>query len=103
MVYRMRRVEPTRLLAYTGVPLSVQSRAIEAYAVGQMGLDRTNDLAVSGTYLAAMRVDQRLGDVTDLEVSVLREAYEQRPSPLRGDIEALSHQPCRHPDLLSSR
>src|SRR6185436_19245133 len=65
-----------------------------------MRLDGADDVDLCRAEATAVRVDDGLGDVADLEMAVLGEAYQQGPGALRGNRKALGEQSRRHSDLL---
>src|SRR6476661_2210535 len=57
--------------------LSIRSGTNEAYAIRQVGLNRSKNLSLRGTEPTAVPVDHGLGNVTNLDVAVLRESDQQ--------------------------
>jgi hypothetical protein len=74
---RAGRVEPGSLSASAGRQLPVHAGTDQAYAAGQVRLDRAENLGISGADPTAVCVDHGLGNVVDLDVAVLGETDEE--------------------------
>jgi hypothetical protein len=101
MVYAWKTCRAGSPRRFSDGPLPVFSRVEEAYAVGQISLNRAEYFDILWVGSTTVRIDHRLRNLPDLDMAVLRKTHHQRPGAIGTYREPLGEQAGRNSDLLS--
>jgi hypothetical protein len=77
MVYAWKTCRAGSPRRFSDGPLPVLPRVEEAYAVGQILLNRAEYFDILWIMSTTVRIDHRLGNLPDLDMAVLRKTHHQ--------------------------